>query len=692
MSALLAFIALLAFVAGAGLDAISVVPAGVLLLLAIFLQPGEERARLLEPLWRAAAFVLAIRAALHVIGGGSDPVLPMVDLLLLLLCAESLQLRDGSGDARHFALTFALLIASAAYRPGPLFGLLFVAYVVCATVVLVLGHLSRQARARHVEPPAPQPLFLMRVALLSTFVLLVSAAVFLFFPRVSRGWAARPAPARAVVGFSDRVTLAEHGARIEPNPEVVMRVEFPGGAPADMADLHWRGRAYDRFDGWAWSRTQIPTVPPIEAARWQSPFIEQVIYARALPDAQVLFGLHPILDITAQSAIRLNRVAHGDYIYFGDVDPAYRVQSRAAAPSAAVLRAVAENPDSLRPAESEAYRNAGLGSAARNYLQLPPLSARTRALADSFRLAATTRYDHVTSIQRWLRTEFGYTLELPQSRREATLDYFLFERRAGHCEYFSTALAVLLRAGGVPARNVNGFLGGVWNGFGRFLTVTQNQAHSWVEVYFPGFGWITFDPTPTAPVTGGSTTGTRLLSRFRFVFEGVEHRWGKWILDYDLGRQNAVLKRLQSPFAASENRNATGAAARSRSLLAPILAASVLLAGVLMVLRRMRWHTTRRSVDTRLYLALRRAYERAGFPGAAALPPLAFAHAVTSAPGGTAARRAVEIYLHARFGPAGNGAPDRAELRRQVTAARRALRRRKSTRPESPRRPPGVPT
>src|SRR5919204_448717 len=158
MSALLAFIALLAFVAGAGLDAISVIPGGIVLLLAVFLQPGEERSRSLEPLWRAAAF-----------------------------------------------------------RPGPLFGLLFVAYVACATVVLVLGHLTRQARARHIEPPTPQPQFLARVALLSTFVLLISAAVFLFFPRVSRGWAVRPTPTRAVVGFSDRVSLAEHGARIEPN-------------------------------------------------------------------------------------------------------------------------------------------------------------------------------------------------------------------------------------------------------------------------------------------------------------------------------------------------------------------------------------------------------------------------------------------------------------------------------------------
>jgi transglutaminase-like putative cysteine protease len=679
MSALLALIALLAFVAGAGLDAISVIPAGVVLLIAVFVQPGEERARIIEPLWRVAAFALAVRAALHVVGGDADPVLPMVDLLLLLLCAESLQLRDGSGDARHFALTFALLIASAAYRPGPLFGLLFVAYVVCATVVLVLGHLTRQARARHVEPPAPHPAFLLRVALLSTFVLLVSAAVFLFFPRVSRGWAVRPTPVRAVVGFSDRVSLAEHGARIEPNPEVVMRIEFPDGAPDDVQSLHWRGRAYDRFDGWSWSRTQVPPAPPIEAARWQSLFVDQLIYARALPEAQVLFGLHPILNITPQSAIRPNRAGHGDYIYFGDVDPVYRVRSRAGPPPANVLRAIdVADPaqrDPRRPAPSQSFRNYGLGGALPHYLQLPPLSARTRALADSFRNAATTRYDHVVAIERWLRTEFTYTLELPATRRAATLDHFLFERRAGHCEYFSTALAVLLRAGGVPARNVNGFLGGTWNGFGGFLTVTQNQAHSWAEVFFPGIGWVTFDPTPGAAVGAGAVTGPGLFTRFRLVFEGVEHRWGKWIQDYDLGRQNSVLQRLQRPFAGAQAGDGSSPDA-SPSPIRVALAATVVLAAFLLLRRRLRWRTTtRRPPATRLYLGLRRAYQRAGY-AAASQPPLAFADAILTAPGGAEARRAVQLYLESRFGPAGTATRTHDELRRTVTAARSALRKR----------------
>jgi protein-glutamine gamma-glutamyltransferase len=676
LSALLALIALLAFIAGAGLDAISAVPAGVVLLLAVFVQPGERHARLLEPMWRAAAFVLAVRAALHVVGGAGDPVLPMVDLLLLLLCAESLQQRDGSGDARHFALTFALLIASAAYRPGALFGLLFIAYVVCATVVLVLGHLTRQARARHVEPPVPQPQFLLRVALLSTVVLVVSAIVFLFFPRVSRGWAVRPVPARAVVGFSDRVSLAEHGARIEANPEVVMRVEFPDAPPSDVASLHWRGRAYDRFDGWAWSRTQVAPEPPIEAARWRSLFIDQVIYARALPDASVLFGLHPIMDITPMSSIWLHRAAHGDYTYFGDVDPVYRVRSRLAPPPPAVLRAVSTNlPAPAGPPDDDAQHaiRSRPDRPALQYLQLPPLTARMRALADSFRNAATNRYDHASSIEHWLRTEYTYTLELPATRREATLDHFLFERRAGHCEYFSTALAVLLRAGGVPTRNVNGFLGGEWNAFGGFLTVTQNQAHSWVEVYFPGVGWVTFDPTPAAPVTAAASAGTRVLSPFRFLFQGVEHRWGKWILDYDLSRQSRIVKRLQRPFDPARNDRANPVD-QPRWLL--VLAAAALLAGILIGQRRKPWRRTPRSADTRLYLSLRRAYERAGFPAAAVLPPLAFARAVSSAPGGAAARRAVELYLQARFGARTNGAPDRVELRRQVAAARRALHRR----------------
>ena len=660
LSALLSLIALITFISGAGLDTPAVIPAAAMLLFAVFIQPGERTARFLEPWWRGAALLLAVRAGLHVIRRSSDPVLPMVDLLLLLLCAESLRQRDGSGDARHFALTFALLIASAAYRPGALFGLLFIAYVVCATVVLVVGHLTRTAAARNVAPPRPERRFLLRIAALSSVVLLVSASVFLFFPRVSQGWAARGTPimSRAVIGFSDRVSIGEHGARLEANPEIVLRVEFPGGPPANPGSLHWRGRSYNTFNGTTWSRAEYRTSSAvIEATRWPGELVEQLVYARPLGNANVLFGLHPILDIGGITRIQPRRLPSGDFLYYGDAEPAYRVRSRAGMPHPDSLRAVTLTRDAQVLAHT----------------QVPRVTERTQALADSFSRAAPNVYDHALAVQQWLQTQFSYTLDLPASRAETSLDHFLFERRAGHCEYFSTAMAILLRAGGVPTRNVNGFLGGTWNEFGQFLTVTQNNAHSWVEVFFPGYGWVPFDPTPAGEAAGGAALDRR-FSAMRAFFDGIEHRWGKWILDDDMNKQRDLLERATAPLDGDRD-EADAATGAERAW--PWRTATVVVFAIAFViaLRRMRMHRhTRHGVVTRAYLALRRAYERAGH-AAAHTPPLAFAAAVGSAPGGDDAQRAVALYVRERFGGVELSDAERAELKRRVKSAQRAVRR-----------------
>jgi len=670
LGAALSLMALLAFVSGAGLDTMSVIPAAAILLVAMVYTPGERLTRVLEPLWRAAALLLAARAGFFAFSDGTDPVLPMVDLLLLLLCAESMRARDASGDARHFALTFALLIASAAYRPGPLFGLVFVLYVVCGTLLLVVGHLNRQARALGMAPPPPRAPFLLRVAGLSGVVLLVSVFVFLFFPRVSQGWAARatPAIARAVVGFSDRVSIGEHGATIASNPEVVLRVEFPDGAPSNVTSLHWRGRSYNYFDGVAWSRQSRVEARPLEQG-WPGPVLQQRVYARPLGDANVLFGVSPVISIVPLSRIRPFRTASGDHLYLGDADPVYRVTSKLARPSAEQLRTV--RLDDVHPETRD-------GAVIRRHTQTAGVTPRMLALADSFAAASSTMYDHVRAVETWLRTEFAYTLELPATRREASLDHFIFERRAGHCEYFSTAMAILLRVSGIPTRNVNGFLGGEWNEFGSFLTITQNHAHSWVEVYFPEIGWVEFDPTPA----GGTSGLAQQTGRFRPMQQflaGLEHRWGKWILDYDVGAQTNLLERATAPFrndAAAEPGSGSGV-----RRVWPWVVAAVLVAALLLSSRRFGFtRDPRRNSGTRTYLKLRAAYERVGFPAAARMPPLQFAAAVAQAPGGEHARRAVQLYVKARFG---GGVLSDAEARELVDAVAqsraqlRAVRRRR---------------
>ncbi|MCA1669481.1 MAG: transglutaminase-like domain-containing protein, partial [Thermomicrobia bacterium] len=141
------------------------------------------------------------------------------------------------------------------------------------------------------------------------------------------------------------------------------------------------------------------------------------------------------------------------------------------------------------------------------YTQLPTgITQRTADLAQSLAKGTTNQYDYAAAVEKYLRDNYLYQekINLPPSDRDVA-DYFLFQSKQGYGEYFSTAMLVLLRLNGVPAREVVGYLPGGRATDGRLVSL-ENQAHAWVEVYFPQYGWITFDPTPhpgTPPITRG---------------------------------------------------------------------------------------------------------------------------------------------------------------------------------------------
>ena len=126
----------------------------------------------------------------------------------------------------------------------------------------------------------------------------------------------------------------------------------------------------------------------------------------------------------------------------------------------------------------------------------PTLDTRIPTLAQSITAKAANPYDKANVIENYLRTRYSYTLELTGKPGADPLAQFLFVTNAGHCEYFASAMAIMLRTLGIPSREVNGFLPGEYNDLAGDYIVRASDAHSWVEAYFPGSGWITFDPTP----------------------------------------------------------------------------------------------------------------------------------------------------------------------------------------------------
>jgi protein-glutamine gamma-glutamyltransferase len=166
------------------------------------------------------------------------------------------------------------------------------------------------------------------------------------------------------------------------------------------------------------------------------------------------------------------------------------------------------------------------------YLQTPKVDPRVRELARKVTESSGSNYERAHAIDAYLKNNYGYTLELPGEKKADQLAYFLFERKKGHCEYFATSMAIMLRTLNIPARVVNGFRGGEYNDVTGNYIVRESDAHSWVEVYFPEFGWVTFDPTPPspAPVSGR-------WSRLALYVDAMEGLWREWIVNYDFTHQ-----------------------------------------------------------------------------------------------------------------------------------------------------------
>ncbi|MDE3244374.1 MAG: transglutaminase domain-containing protein, partial [Nitrospirota bacterium] len=167
------------------------------------------------------------------------------------------------------------------------------------------------------------------------------------------------------------------------------------------------------------------------------------------------------------------------------------------------------------------------------YLQLPELSPKVEALAQQVTVEARTPYERIVAIEGHLRSVYRYSLDVGTTIPVNPVEEFLFVRKTGYCEHYATAMVMMVRALGIPARLVTGFLPGEWNGFGRYYTIRQRDAHAWVEVYFPRSGWVTFDPTPSAP----AAASIHVWAGAGRVIDSVRLKWDRFIIQYSLRDQ-----------------------------------------------------------------------------------------------------------------------------------------------------------
>jgi transglutaminase-like putative cysteine protease len=319
--------------------------------------------------------------------------------------------------------------------------------------------------------------------------------------------------ARGYFGFSPTVDLRMRG-RLD--DRIVMRVRATHA-------FNWRGLVFDTYTGWGW-RASDPQVTEVRIgfppARLVYRGDELLSYgARPVEVIQTFFleADQPNVLFAAALAERLWTPAGHVYL---DRYGAVRLPGplRPGAVYSVVSRAMVPDPGRLRAAEGTVP-----AFIAARYLQLPPLPDRVHALARRLTDGAPTRYDRVMAVNRYLWAHYAYDLAIPPQRRPGdAVDYFLFEERRGYCEQFASAMVVLLRAAGIPARLVTGYTPGTLNPLTGLLEVRNSDAHAWVEVYFPRIGWVEFEPTPGFPET--AALGNAAVPRW--VWHGLSTRVG----------------------------------------------------------------------------------------------------------------------------------------------------------------------
>ena len=375
-------------------------------------------------------------------------------------------------------------------------------------------------------------------------LLIVGFATPMFFmlPRVSgAGFGGNQGGVSGLTGFSNNVKLGEIG-RIQQSDEVVMRVRVEGDEENVRGGIRWRGVTLDTFDNQSWSKSK--TLPQnsfikiendvfrLEYAVSKRPLRTQTIYLEPL-DTNVLFGLSRLLAIQGNFQT-LEKDGYGSITAtrrtFERIS--YKVVSERWQPDIESLKADNAN---YQPEDS-------------NYLQIPAkFDGRIAQLAAQITKDKKTRYDKTKAVEEFLQTQFGYTLELKAGGEQPLAD-FLFNIKEGHCEYFASAMVMMLRTQGIAARIVNGFQHGEFNDASGMFVVRQKDAHSWVEVYFPQEkAWITFDPTPSAGQNLSANSG----GMFNFVgkyLDALEAFWIQYFVSFDNQEQRSLFRSMKNGF------------------------------------------------------------------------------------------------------------------------------------------------
>jgi protein-glutamine gamma-glutamyltransferase len=618
-------------------------------------------------------------------------LLAAIHLMLFAALVRLYSARTNRDFAFLAVLAFTCMLSSAilTVQTGFLAMLaIFLALAVSTFVALEIRRSATGAVSPPFEPGSPMARQLNRALGLTSILVAVSALLiggvfFFLIPRFTAGYlSALNLQPNLMTGFGNDITIGEIG-KIQQSSAVVMRIHVEGD-PGRAEDVHWRGIVLTNFDGKRWftpAHDEVVISPdsggeyrfapsglpngefyPLRYTVMMEPVATDAVFVAPRPE--MLRGRFANESERAgvprnRTYLLLDKAGSLSNPFHNDIKVRYEGLSLLPmVPPAQLRKTSTMYPDEIRDL----------------YLQVPQLDPRIKQLAEKIVENSHNEYDRAANIELYLKTHFRYTLDLTGRKTDDPLAYFLFERRAGHCEYFAAAMTVMLRDLGIPARYVGGFLPGEYNDLGGDYIVRASDAHAWVEAYFPGYGWITFDPTPPGD---GKRKG--MLARLGLYWDWFQFAWDEWVINYDFVHQTNLVQNAQKTskdwgeralrYYHNKQREAIRLimALDRRTEASPYFLPSVLvfLIALLIYLRGRplmgylvaRWRMRARrggnltaSLAALEYREMLRLLEKRGWKKGASQTPLEFASAIPAADLSAPVAQLTELYQSARFG------------------------------------------
>ena len=431
----------------------------------------------------------------------ADPVTPLLESLSVLMAMKLLEEKDARDYLQVYTLAIFLLSGSALLTLDIQFLIYLGGLMLLAPLCIVILTFYVQDREM-VLSRKEFNILLRRASLMPLVAIPLSALFFVILPRTGAPILGLLSRGGAGVGFTDSIQLGQV-ASIQENNSVALRVEME---PLNERKLYWRGISLDSFDGISWHRSVFSRATSQAALTGKR--IAQTIYLEPY-DNLYLFALDKPLSVSFQEAS-----LQGDLTTTLRTPVTRRIRY-------GVISIVT---DIMTNTEGDLS----------HYVALPrrdlgPIAALAKKVT-----AGATGEEAAVSIERYLTgKQFRYSMDrLPVT--SDPLGTFLFEGRMGNCEYFASAMAVMLRLSGIPARLIGGYRGGTYNKTGGYYLITQNAAHVWVEAYVAPKGWVRFDPTPAVAINGPQHGW---FFMFRLFADSLIHYWNSAVITHDFNKQ-----------------------------------------------------------------------------------------------------------------------------------------------------------